>query len=355
MKGKNYMIDFLVLYDIVMCILIFIFGSVIGSFLNVVIYRTPAHMSIINGPSHCFTCGQRIKPYDLVPIFSWLFLGGKCRNCKAKISFRYTFVEALTGLLFLLAYIRFSISLPFAVAIIFFSLLIVLSCIDIDHMEIPYWCTISIAVLGIATFFTEPNMPWWEHLAGAAVIAVPFAVLALFGGMGGGDVQLMAASGFVMGWKIVPSAVIGTVIAAIYGLISKAVYSKRDKEKNKLISDIFASWLKDKMTENNLDIVVGEYEYGKCKINADIIDEKAWLSPETFKADCESLENELTEALSDIPQNKEFVFRVTAENGEVKKSKFQQRIAFGPSLSIGIAVGVLYGEAIIKWYLSLLK
>ena len=196
-------------YDTVICVLVFIFGSVIGSFLNVVIYRTPLHMSIVNGPSHCFSCGERIKPYDLVPIFSWIFLGGKCRKCKAPISARYTVVEALTGIMFLLAYIRFSASLPMVVAIVFFSLLIVLSCIDIDHMEIPYWCTISIAVLGIATFFTEPNMPWWEHFAGAAVIAVPFAILALFGGMGGGDVQLMAASGFVLGWKIVPSAVIG--------------------------------------------------------------------------------------------------------------------------------------------------
>ena len=165
-------------YDTVMCILVFVFGSVIGSFLNVVIYRTPLHMSIVSGPSHCFSCGERIKPYDLVPIFSWIILGGKCRQCKAPISVRYTIVEALTGFMFLLAYIRFSASLPMVVAIVFFSLLIVLSCIDIDHMEIPYWCTISIAVLGIATFFTEPNMPWWEHFAGAAVIAVPFAILA---------------------------------------------------------------------------------------------------------------------------------------------------------------------------------
>ena len=77
-------------YDTVICVLVFIFGSVIGSFLNVVIYRTPLHMSIVNGPSHCFSCGERIKPYDLVPIFSWIFLGGKCRKCKAPISARFT-------------------------------------------------------------------------------------------------------------------------------------------------------------------------------------------------------------------------------------------------------------------------
>lgn len=263
-------------YDTVICVLVFIFGSVIGSFLNVVIYRTPLHMSIVNGPSHCFSCGERIKPYDLVPIFSWIFLGGKCRKCKAPISARYTVVEALTGIMFLLAYIRFSASLPMVVAIVFFSLLIVLSCIDIDHMEIPYWCTISIAVLGIATFFTEPNMPWWEHFAGAAVIAVPFAILALFGGMGGGDVQLMAASGFVLGWKIVPSAVIGVVVGAVYGLIVLFVSSRFTKEQSAKISEKLTGWCEGKAVDSSKDVIIGEFEHGKCKIDPELFEEKAW-------------------------------------------------------------------------------
>lgn len=344
----------ILIYDTVMCILAFILGSVIGSFLNVVIYRTPAHMSIVNGPSHCFTCGERIKPYDLVPIFSWIFLGGKCRNCKAPISARYTFVEALTGFMFLAAYIRFSISWQLLIAIILFSVLIVLSFIDIDHLEIPYWCTITIALLGIPMLFIEPDFPWVEHLAGAAVIAVPFAVLALFGGMGGGDVQLMAAAGFLMGWEIIPSAIIGIVLGAIYGVISKAINSKRDKEMNEQIKAEFSEWVKDRMTADVSDIVVGEYEKGVCKINADIIEEKAWNNPEAFKDDCKELEARLTEIAKDMPENKEFVFRVTAKNGVVEKSKFQQRIAFGPALAVGIAIGVIFGERIISWYLGLM-
>lgn len=348
----------IIIYNTVMCVLVFIFGSVIGSFLNVVIYRTPLKMSIVKGPSHCFTCGERIKPYDLVPIFSWIILGGKCRKCKAKISARYTIVEALTGLMYLLAYLRFSVSLPMIIAVIFFSLLIVLSCIDMDHMEIPYWCTISIAVLGIAGFFSEPQMPWWEHFAGAAVIAVPFAVLALFGGMGGGDVQLMAASGFLLGWKIVPSAVIGVVAGAIYGIISKAVYRKRDRQKSDEIKNIIGEWAHDKMTENQSDIIVGEYENGKCKINREIIEDKAWLNPEEIKQnDSESnaeLDEKLTALLSDVPASKEFVFRIVLESGTAKKAKFQQRIAFGPALSIGLAAGMLFGETIIQWYLGLM-
>lgn len=344
----------ILVYDTIMCIFVFIFGAVIGSFLNVVIYRTPLHMSIVKDPSHCFSCGKRIKPYDLIPIFSWIFLGGRCRNCKAKISARYTIVEALTGFMYLAAYIRFSASLPMMVAIVFFSLLIVLSCIDIDHMEIPYWCTITISVLGIATFFTEPNMPWWEHFAGAAVIAVPFAVLALFGGMGGGDVQLMAASGFVLGWKIVPSAVIGVVVGAVYGLITKLAHSKRDKQMACDIKDIIGEWAKDKMTESSTDIIVGEYENGVCKINRDIFEEKAWQDYESVKQQDLQLEEKLTALLSDIPANKEYVFRITVENGNAVKAKFQQRIAFGPCLSVGLAVGMLFGETIIKQYLSMM-
>ena len=342
-------------YDTVICVLVFIFGSVIGSFLNVVIYRTPLHMSIVNGPSHCFSCGERIKPYDLVPIFSWIFLGGKCRKCKAPISARYTVVEALTGIMFLLAYIRFSASLPMVVAIVFFSLLIVLSCIDIDHMEIPYWCTISIAVLGIATFFTEPNMPWWEHFAGAAVIAVPFAILALFGGMGGGDVQLMAASGFVLGWKIVPSAVIGVVVGAVYGLIVLCVSSRFTKERSAKISEKLTDWCECKAVDNSKDVIIGEFEHGKCKIDPELFEEKAWnLSGDELKAATQSLSNELNEVMGELPDSKEYVFRANVENGKITKIKLRRRIAFGPALSVGLAVGMLCGETIIKAYLSML-
>ena len=344
----------ILLYDTVLCVLVFMLGAVIGSFLNVVIYRTPVHMSIVKGPSHCFSCGEKIKPYDLIPIFSWIFLAGKCRNCKAKISARYAFVEALTGVRFVAALLRFSISWLMLIAIILFSLLIVLSFIDIDHLEIPYWCTITIALLGIPMLFIEPELPWVEHLAGAVVIALPFAVLALFGGMGGGDVQLMAAAGFLMGWEIIPSAIIGIVIGAIYGVISKLSNAKRDKEMNSRIKEAFDEWVKDKMTEDVSDIVVGEYEKGVCKINADIIEEKAWSNAESFKDDCKELEEKLTELAKNIPENKEFVFRVTAKNGVVESSKFQQRIAFGPSLAAGIAIGVLFGERIISWYLGLL-
>ena len=90
----------LLFLDSVPYIIIFIFGIVIGSFLNVCIYRLPLHESIITAPSHCMTCGRKLKWYDMIPVFSWIVLGGKCRNCKSKISAQYPLIEALNGILY---------------------------------------------------------------------------------------------------------------------------------------------------------------------------------------------------------------------------------------------------------------
>ena len=90
----------LLFLDSVPYITIFIFGIVIGSFLNVCIYRLPLHESIITAPSHCMTCGRKLKWYDMVPVFSWIVLGGKCRNCKSKISAQYPLIEALNGIIY---------------------------------------------------------------------------------------------------------------------------------------------------------------------------------------------------------------------------------------------------------------
>lgn len=215
--------EIFLIYTIVFSVFVFIFGTVIGSFLNVVIYRTPRHESLIKGRSHCTSCGAQIKNRDLIPVISWLCLGGKCRSCKSPISPRYTVVELLSGALYLLAFLRFRFSLELVYCFILFPILICLSFIDIDRMEIPYWCSISIAVLGLLSIFTVNNMPWYEHLIGAVIIAVPFAVLAFLGAMGGGDVQLMAGAGLLLGWAIVPAALVGILTGAIYGVIHKAV------------------------------------------------------------------------------------------------------------------------------------
>lgn len=207
---------------VVLSVMIFAFGSVVGSFLNVVAYRIPKKESLIKGRSHCTTCGKQILNRDLIPVFSWIFLGGKCRFCKSKISAQYMTVELITGLSYLAAYLKLGLSVELAYAIVLFPFLMTLSLWDFERKEIPYACSISIAVLGVISFFTA-QMPWYEHLIGAVVIAVPFAVLAFLGAMGGGDVQLMAAAGLLLGWSIIPAAMIGIILGAIFGIIVKAI------------------------------------------------------------------------------------------------------------------------------------
>lgn len=210
------------LFTVLFAVIFFVLGSVVGSFLNVIAYRVPIKESLVKGRSHCTSCGKQILNRDLIPIFSWIFLGGKCRCCKEKISPRYMIVELLTALSYLAAFLVLGFDIKLAYAVLLFPTLMVLSLWDIDRKEIPYACSIIIAVQGIASFFTA-NMPWYEHLIGCAVIAVPFAILCFLGAMGGGDVQLMAAAGLLLGWSIVPAAMIGIILGAIAGSIIKAV------------------------------------------------------------------------------------------------------------------------------------
>lgn len=200
--------------------IIFFMGNTIGSFLNVLAYRIPIKESIVKGRSHCTSCGKQILNRDLIPVLSWLFLRGKCRFCGEKISPRYMIIELICGLSYLGAFLVLGFTVRLAFAAVLFPTLIVLSLWDIDRKEIPYTCSIIIAVLGLLSFLVR-DMPWYEHLIGAVVVALPFAILCFLGAMGGGDVQLMAAAGLLLGWSVVPAAMIGIILGAIVGIIIK--------------------------------------------------------------------------------------------------------------------------------------
>ena len=168
-----------IVVHIVYAVFAFLFGSVIGSFLNVVILRTPLKQSLITEPSHCFSCSHKLAWYDMFPIFSWIFLKGKCRYCGSKISPRYMIVEAATAVVYCAAYLVFGFKWELAYAAVLFAVLIVLSGIDLDHFEIPYWCSITVAVLGISAFFVFPEMPWYERLISFGITALLFVILVL--------------------------------------------------------------------------------------------------------------------------------------------------------------------------------
>lgn len=211
-------------------IFIFIFGIVIGSFLNVCILRIPKHETIVTERSHCMSCGYQLSWYDMVPVFSWLFLGGKCRKCKAPISPQYPIVEAINGVLYVLIFLVEDFSLEAVLYCLLASALLVLSVIDWRTYEIPVGINIFILILGILRVITDYRN-WWNYLIGFLCVSIFLYLLFLISkgrAIGGGDIKLMAAAGLLLGWKLIILAfLLGCILGAIIHLIRMRV-SKAD-------------------------------------------------------------------------------------------------------------------------------
>lgn len=348
--------------EIMMYILVFIFGSVIGSFLNVVILRTPLKQSIITEPSHCFSCGNRLMWYDMFPIFSWLILRGRCRFCQAKISPRYMIVETITAVLYLLAYLRFGTDgrwWEFGIAAILFPILVVLSCIDIDHFEIPYWCSAVIAVLGIASFFLpftgDYSIVWYERLIATGVVGVLFVVLVLIGGMGGGDLQLMLGSSLLLGFKVFPGLFIGIVLGAIYGSIKKFKDHKKEKAVADKLKELAMDWYQEQLDRDvgyvkngNEDIIVGSIIAGEPDIEWEFLDEDAWKGIPDKSA--------LSKVIRDnVTDEREGGFKIIIKEDLVVKVKYSRHMVFGPFLAVGIVTAWLVGDIIMNWYMGFMN
>lgn len=187
--------------EIYISTVIFILGTIFGSFLNVVIYRLPQKESIIVGRSHCPKCNHVIRPAELIPILSYLLLRGKCKECKAAISIRYPLIEAITGLLFLISYLTFGISAQLLIALPLTMILIVITMIDIDTLEIYDRFQIMLFLLALINLMISP-LPWIDHVIGFFIISIPFYIIALLtNGMGGGDIKLIAIAGFLLGYQ----------------------------------------------------------------------------------------------------------------------------------------------------------
>lgn len=222
--------------EIMIYILIALLGLCIGSFLNVVIYRTPREMSLSYPASHCPNCNSRLKWYDNIPLFSYLFLGGKCRVCKTKISPRYFVVELLNLCLWLgiaLLYFKTDI-VVMCCYLLAVSVLIVVAFIDIEHKFIPDRFQIILLLLGIVLCIFAGDMPWHERLIG---FAVGGGVLALFYGlgyllfkreaMGIGDIKLLAVSGLIVGWQ---NILLALFIGVVFGAVVLSILKARTKE-----------------------------------------------------------------------------------------------------------------------------
>ncbi|GBE03535.1 type 4 prepilin-like proteins leader peptide-processing enzyme [bacterium BMS3Abin09] len=217
-------------------ITVFVFGAVIGSFLNVCIYRIPKEKSVVTPSSSCPSCGTHIKFYDNIPILSYIILRGRCRSCKAEFSARYLFVEFINAALYLVVLNSFGIGSPLVLLTYFFfvSTLIVIFFIDIDHQIIPNSITfpgIPIALILGSTILPDPflreNLLGFRDagiglLAGGGffyLTAVSAKAILKKDAMGGGDIKMMAMVGGLLGWKgVILTTFMGSLLGSMIGV-----------------------------------------------------------------------------------------------------------------------------------------
>lgn len=206
------------LTEILLYIIIFLYGIVVGSFVNVLIYRIPLHENIATEHSHCMTCNTRLRWYDLVPLFSWIMLKGRCRYCKARISAQYPVIELINGCGYVLVFMFNGLNLSSILYVMAFSMLTAITVIDMRTYEIPVGLNIAIGVLGIINMaFDFSNLAYYA----IGMVSVSSFLLILYlvtkgRGIGGGDIKLMAAAGLLLGWKhIILALIIGCILGSI--------------------------------------------------------------------------------------------------------------------------------------------
>jgi leader peptidase (prepilin peptidase) / N-methyltransferase len=213
----------------------FVFGAVIGSFLNVCIYRLPKGLSIVDPPSHCFHCKTPVRPIDNIPLLSYLLLRGRCHHCGTPFSARYFAVELLTGVIAVALLHHFGVTPTLFLYFAFAAALIVVTFIDVDYLIIPDAISLPGIGVGLTASFLFEGMPTPIEsaigivLGGGILWAVAFGYEKLTGveGMGFGDVKLLAMIGAFLGWRGVPLCLlIGSLSGSVIGITAMAILGK---------------------------------------------------------------------------------------------------------------------------------
>lgn len=220
----------------ILYIVVFLYGIIIGSFLNVCIYRIPKRESIVTVGSHCVCCNHRLRWYDLFPLFSWLFLKGKCRYCGAGISPQYPVVEAVNGILYLAVFYVNGWNTDSVLYCVMVSVLLVISVIDYRTMLIPVGAEIILLAVGGVHLLLHLN-DWLYYVAGFVFAGLFLLLCALLfrgatgkSGLGLGDVELMACAGLCIGWG---HALFAIAIGSVLGAVIQGIRMGITKEKGK--------------------------------------------------------------------------------------------------------------------------
>jgi leader peptidase (prepilin peptidase)/N-methyltransferase len=202
----------------------FVFGLVIGSFLNVCIYRLPLSHSIVHPRSACPGCDHPIRAYDNIPVVSYLFLRGRCRDCGMRIPWRYPLVELLSGAFAALAVVKFGAGAQAALIYLLIAALLVITFIDLDHRIIPDVISLPGIPIGLAASFGLTDVSPWQSVigilaGGGSLFLVAWGYQLITGreGMGGGDIKLLAMIGAFFGW---PGVLFTVFTASLTGTLA---------------------------------------------------------------------------------------------------------------------------------------
>ncbi|MCE7793496.1 A24 family peptidase [Salipaludibacillus sp. CUR1] len=218
--------------EVLLHVYLFVTGAVLGSFYNVAGLRVPKNLSVIKPPSFCPACQHRLTWIELIPVFSYLFQKGRCRNCSSRISSKYPLFELSTAILFTSAPLIVGWTVELIVALVFISLVVIISVSDLETMLIPDKFLIFFLCLIVPLRIIEPLTPWWDSVAGAAFGFLLFLLLAVLskGGMGGGDIKLIGVAGVVLGFQgVLLTVFLSSFIGAMFGL--GAIALKKAKRK----------------------------------------------------------------------------------------------------------------------------
>lgn len=224
--------------DLYYLVVFFIFGLVFGSFFNVVGYRLPKKMSLVSPSSHCPKCEHRLTPIELIPVFSWLFQGAKCKNCKEKIPVFYPIFETFTGVVFAFIYSSFGLTIETIIALVFASMILILIISDLLYMIIPdellVFCGGIILILKVISLDLNQILPTFIDMF------IPFLAMLLLKmvgdfvfkreSLGGGDIKLMLVFGLVLGWEIA----LFTVVMAAFLAFPVALYNLLKNKEHEL-------------------------------------------------------------------------------------------------------------------------
>ena len=218
------------------------FGLIIGSFLNVVAYRLPRGESVVFPGSHCPSCDTAIKPYDNVPVLSWLVLRGRCRSCHTSISARYPIVEAVTAALLVAVVLAKGADEDALLGLAFVVLLVPVTLIDLDHRIIPNTLMLIGTVVSVAILLLTDPGALTEHLIAAAAAGgfLLIAAIAKPGGMGMGDVKLAAVMGLFLGRNVAPAMLAAFLVGSVIG---GAIMAKKGVKEGRKTAIPFGPWL----------------------------------------------------------------------------------------------------------------